>query len=156
VAIGANASVGTGSEGAIAIGGDDTPGGAARVGEGAWESIALGAAASVEDGSAGAIAIGTGAIADGVQGVAIGHRAAVTADRSMALGSLSVADRDRSISVGFAGFERQITNVAAGTVDTDAVNLGQMNFAIGLGVLGSANHIAGWMGGGASVSGGGN
>ncbi|WP_417471437.1 hypothetical protein [Luteimonas mephitis] len=40
----------------------------------------------------------------------------------MALGAGSEADRDNSVSVGSAGEERQITNVAAGTEDTDAVN----------------------------------
>jgi autotransporter adhesin len=41
-----------------------------------------------------------------------------------------VADRADTVSVGSAGNERQITNVAAGTADTDAVNVGQMNSAI--------------------------
>lgn len=44
----------------------------------------------------------------------------------MALGSFSVADRANTVSVGSAGAERQITNVAAGTQGTDAVNVNQM------------------------------
>src|SRR3546814_13180877 len=35
-------------------------------------------------------------------------------------------DRINSVSVGDAGSERQITNVAAGTEDNDAVNLAQL------------------------------
>ena len=45
----------------------------------------------------------------------------------MALGSGSVADRANSVSVGSEGNERQITNVAAGTEDTDAVNKAQLD-----------------------------
>ena len=45
----------------------------------------------------------------------------------MALGAGSEADRDNSVSVGSVGGERQITNVAAGTEDTDAVNKGQLD-----------------------------
>ncbi len=37
-----------------------------------------------------------------------------------------MADRANSVSVGSAGQERQITNVAAGSSATDAVNLGQV------------------------------
>src|SRR5690606_18112530 len=48
---------------------------------------------------------------------------------SVALGAGSVADRDNTVSVGDAGDERQITNVAAGTEGTDAVNLHQLNAA---------------------------
>jgi autotransporter adhesin len=45
------------------------------------------------------------------------------------LGAGSVADRANSVSVGTVGGERQITNVAAGTQGTDAVNLDQLNAA---------------------------
>jgi autotransporter adhesin len=48
----------------------------------------------------------------------------------VAIGADSVADRDNTVSMGSKGHERQITNVAAGTEDTDAVNLGQMNSAL--------------------------
>jgi len=43
------------------------------------------------------------------------------------LGAGSVANRANTVSVGSAGNERQITNVAAGTQDTDAVNVAQLN-----------------------------
>src|SRR5690606_36682913 len=57
------------------------------------------------------------------------------AENSVALGAWSVADRANTVSVGssvvdptsgVAPFDRQITNVAAGTEDTDAVNLAQL------------------------------
>jgi len=46
------------------------------------------------------------------------------------LGQGSVADRANTVSVGSAGSERQITNVAAGTQATDAVNKGQLDSGI--------------------------
>src|SRR5690606_24580195 len=51
------------------------------------------------------------------------------ADNSVALGALSDAMRANVVSVGSAerGITRQITNVAAGTEGTDAVNLDQLN-----------------------------
>jgi autotransporter adhesin len=48
----------------------------------------------------------------------------------VALGDGSVADRANTVSVGSAGNERQVTNVAAGTATTDAVNVGQLNDAV--------------------------
>ena len=68
--------------------------------------------------------------ADGTDSVAIGGAAVASANNAVALGSNSVADRANTVSVGAAGTERQIINVATGTEDTDAVNLGQMNAAI--------------------------
>ncbi|WP_153102289.1 ESPR-type extended signal peptide-containing protein [Paraburkholderia hayleyella] len=91
-----------------------------------------------------AIAIGNGASAAGLSSIALGARSNASADKSMslgadssatgansvALGSGSVADRDNSVSVGAKGAERQITNVAAGSAPTDAVNVGQMSRAV--------------------------
>ncbi len=74
-----------------------------------------------------ALAAGAGAAASGASSAAIGTNASALAANSVALGSSSVADRANSVSVGFAGGERQITNVAAGVSSTDAVNLGQLN-----------------------------
>src|SRR3546814_11148467 len=59
----------------------------------------------------------------GVGAVAVGIDARAEADNSVALGAGSLADRVDTVSVGGAGVERQVTNVAAGTQDTDAVNL---------------------------------
>jgi trimeric autotransporter adhesin len=79
------------------------------------------------------VAIGATARANGDNGVAIGPRAVTNGNNSVALDALSYADRDNTVSVGsiLSGSTRQITNVAAGTEDNDAVNLGQMNSAIG-------------------------
>ena len=68
-----------------------------------------------------------GSLAEGLESVAIGGNAIAAASGSVALGFGSTADRANTVSVGASGAERQITNVAAGTMDTDAVNLGQLN-----------------------------
>jgi autotransporter adhesin len=73
------------------------------------------------------VASGPNAIASGANSTALGADTKATASGSVALGQGSVADRANTISVGAAGSERQITNVAAGTQTTDAVNVGQLN-----------------------------
>ena len=75
-------------------------------------------------------AIGQGSVASGSDSTAIGQGSKATGNGSVAIGAGSVADRDNSVSVGSAGHERQITNVAAGTAPTDAVNVQQMNNAV--------------------------
>jgi trimeric autotransporter adhesin len=70
------------------------------------------------------------ATATGVHATAIGANATAIADNSIALGANSVADRANTLSVGAAGSERQVTNVAAGTQGTDAVNVDQLNGAV--------------------------
>ncbi|WP_309243947.1 YadA family autotransporter adhesin [Caballeronia sp. EK] len=65
----------------------------------------------------------------GADSVAIGGAASATAANSVALGANSVANRPNTVSVGATGAERQITNVAAGTADTDAVNVSQLKRA---------------------------
>jgi len=72
------------------------------------------------------VAGGAGAIASGNNSTAIGTSARATHSNSVALGNNSVTDRDNSVSMGYAGGERQVTNVAAGTQNTDAVNVGQL------------------------------
>ncbi|MEC5409519.1 hypothetical protein VOM14_28705 [Paraburkholderia sp. MPAMCS5] len=67
---------------------------------------------------------------DGAESVAIGGMAIASANNSVALGSNSVANRANAVSVGSSTAQRQIINVGAGTQNTDAVNLGQMNAAI--------------------------
>ncbi|WP_144774552.1 YadA-like family protein, partial [Luteimonas sp. J16] len=66
------------------------------------------------------------AVATQPTATAIGDGATATAANSVALGHGSVADRANTVSVGSAGNERQITNVAAGTQATDAVNVAQL------------------------------
>ncbi|WP_239483380.1 YadA-like family protein [Burkholderia sp. MS455] len=76
------------------------------------------------------VALGQSSVASGASAIGIGFRANAQADNSVALGAGSVANRINSVSVGNVGSERQITNLAAGTVGTDAVNLAQLNAAI--------------------------
>ncbi|GJH06266.1 YadA-like family protein [Paraburkholderia terrae] len=92
------------------------------------DAIAIGNGANAS--GSGAIAIGARTATAGDQSVALGVAASAPATNAVALGANSVADRDNSVSMGAVGSERQITNVAAGTAATDAVNLGQMNSAI--------------------------
>jgi len=116
-----------------------------------------------------AVALGNYAQAFGTGGLALGSYAQVTGNNSVALGAGSVADRDNVVSVGASApwmnyndgsnheaFDRQIINVAAGTEDTDAVNVGQLNQAIA-GVVGSGGNgsdLAAALGGGASFANG--
>ena len=58
--------------------------------------------------------------------VVLGHNAKVTGEGGVALGAGSVADRANAVSVGSKDANRQIINVAAGTADTDAVNVSQL------------------------------
>ena len=92
----------------------------------AEESIALGTDAEVGEDADGSVALGSGASATEANSVALG--ADSVADRG-ALTGVSVGE----VSVGSPGNERQITNVADGTEDTDAVNLGQLNAAVAAG-----------------------
>jgi autotransporter adhesin len=75
-------------------------------------SIALGYSAFTAAGALGAMALGSGASA--------------SAAGAVALGADSVADRANAVSVGAVGSARQIINVAAGSQDTDAVNMAQL------------------------------
>lgn len=72
------------------------------------------------------VAKGAPAEATGQGAVAAGSGAQANADNSVALGSDAIADRADSVSVGHAGGERQIAHVAAGSADTDAVNVAQL------------------------------
>lgn len=83
----------------------------------------------------GAIAAGASAQANGNGAVALGQGAQAQADNSIALGANSIADRANAVAVGAAGAERQITHVADGSEDTDAVNLRQLKAA---GLIGDA------------------
>lgn len=77
----------------------------------------------------GAMAVGASAQAEGTRSVGLGKGAVAQADNSVALGAGAIADRADSVSVGVAGGERQITHVADGSEDTDAVNLRQLKAA---------------------------
>jgi len=91
-------------------------------------STAAGAGATVTGNNG--TAVGSNALAVSDNSVAIGSGAQATGANAVALGQGSFADRDNSVSVGTTGGERQVTNVAAGTATTDAVNVGQLNDSI--------------------------
>jgi hypothetical protein len=71
-------------------------------------------------------AIGYNNTASGDYSSVFGMNSKATHTGATAIGLGSETDRDYSISVGKAGAPKQITNVAAGTAATDAVNLGQV------------------------------
>ncbi|PZO62125.1 MAG: cell surface protein, partial [Pseudoxanthomonas suwonensis] len=90
-------------------------------------SGATSASASTASGSVTAGPTNIAVAAADASTAAIGQGASVTAEDAVALGQGSVADRANSVSVGATGAERQVTNVAAGTQSTDAVNKGQLD-----------------------------
>ncbi|HYM85234.1 MAG TPA: YadA-like family protein, partial [Pseudoxanthomonas sp.] len=130
VAIGSEASAG--GENGVAVGagahaagtGDTAIGAGAHVG--ADNSTGIGANSNISAAATNAVAIGAGSSVTAASGTAVGQGASVTANNAVALGQGSVADRANTVSVGSEGNERAITNVAAGTVATDAANVGQM------------------------------
>jgi autotransporter adhesin len=69
---------------------------------------------------------GAGAVASGAGSTALGNGAIASANNAVALGAGSVANQEGTVSVGSAGNERRVSNVAAGTSDTDAVNVAQL------------------------------
>ncbi|SOT42171.1 YadA-like family protein [Burkholderia cenocepacia] len=138
---GGNIAIGNGATADTAGGGYGTMalGNGAKAGTPGYSGgMAIGLNASSTHGN---VAIGDGAQASGKAGnvatyrgvTAIGNSATANAASSVALGYLSVADRDNSVSVGSSTLQRQITNVAAGTTDTDAVNVSQLK---GSGLIG--------------------
>src|SRR6185369_11764843 len=116
-------------------------------------SVAVGGAAT-SNGHHG-VAIGSGSLVNGDHSVAIGVGASAQDSNSVALGAGSTTSGRTfaaasaqplagntkpeavavgEVSVGSAGAERQVTNVAAGTYDTDAVNVQQLkNVAANIG-----------------------
>lgn len=74
-----------------------------------------------------ALSVGTRASASGKNSIALGHDASATFDNSVAIGKNSRTDRDNSVSFGDIGSEKQLTNIAAGTQETDAVNKHQLD-----------------------------
>ncbi|AOL05815.1 hypothetical protein WI95_17385 [Burkholderia contaminans] len=114
-------------QGSVASGDNSSAIGQGSVASGSNSSaVGQGSVASGSNSSA----IGNGSVASGNNSSAVGQGSVASGNNAVALGAGSVADRDNAVSVGSAGNERQITNVAAGTAPTDAVNLQQMNNAV--------------------------
>lgn len=121
---------------------------------GAW-SVAVGANATVGPmGASGtalgtyaqasapnATALGSNAAASGFWSTAVGMGAQAKGDNSVAIGTGSIANRPNSVSVGSSTLQRQVTNVAPGTMGTDAVNLDQLKAATA-GIVSQANQHA--------------
>ncbi|ACA93772.1 YadA domain protein [Burkholderia orbicola MC0-3] len=129
VAIGLNAVAGRFSQVVIGDGASASEDYAVAIGVNANGAGQYGVAVG-EDASAheAAVAIGAGAVAQD-EGVAIGVRATAVSG-SVAIGHDAKADRVDTVSVGGGKWgppQRQIVNVAAGTQDTDVVNVGQLN-----------------------------
>ncbi|QIF08277.1 YadA-like family protein [Ralstonia mannitolilytica] len=116
--------------------GSGTGGGSDAQGTGGPGSTVVGAG-SVASGD-NSTAVGAGAIATGKNSTAMGQGSTATGNNSVAIGAGSMATRDNEVSFGSAGNERVLGNVAEGVRDTDAVNKGQMDRAIG----GVQNQIA--------------
>ncbi|MFA5082265.1 MAG: ESPR-type extended signal peptide-containing protein, partial [Hydrogenophilaceae bacterium] len=112
---------------------------------GEFDAIAFGNSATTATGANNAIAIGSGATigASGADSVVLGSGANTDVANSVALGAGSTATRGAEtgytaygltapqnsvgeVSVGSAGNERTISNVAAGSAATDAVNVSQL------------------------------
>ncbi|WP_179095539.1 YadA family autotransporter adhesin, partial [Burkholderia pseudomallei] len=88
------------------------------------QGVAIGGNASAQGNQS--IALGANASATGDHSIALGAGSQATGSNSVALGQGSIADRDNSVSVGSDGGERNVTNVANGWHDTDAVNFRQL------------------------------
>ncbi|MFL6588452.1 MAG: YadA-like family protein [Luteimonas sp.] len=97
---------------AIGIGASGFQDDPTRIGGGAHNAIAIGRHVQIADGAVDAIAIGRDS-----QSLVAG---------SVALGAGSVAERANVVSIGNSESQRQLTNLAAGTQATDAVNLTQL------------------------------
>ncbi|CNL71446.1 YadA domain-containing protein [Yersinia pseudotuberculosis] len=89
------------------------------------DGVAIGARASASDTG---VAVGFNSKVDAQNSVAIGHSSHVAADHgySIAIGDLSKTDRENSVSIGHESLNRQLTHLAAGTKDNDAVNVAQL------------------------------
>ncbi|WP_349252641.1 YadA-like family protein [Burkholderia cenocepacia] len=139
IAIGqaANATAGgvTGANSSIAIGNGAAAGGTGSImiGTNTTHSGSLatvvGANSSAIGGGAGTV-LGSNSSAAGSGSVALGSSATASNANSVALGTGSIANANNTVSVGSATLQRRITNLAAGTANTDAVNVGQLNTAI--------------------------
>ncbi|EGN3815832.1 hypothetical protein GAJ31_003343 [Escherichia coli] len=107
------------------------------------DSLAMGAKTIVNGDDGIGIGLNTLVLTDAINGIAIGSNASANHANSIAMGSGSQTTRGAQtdytaynmdapqnsvgeFSVGSEDGQRQITNVAAGSADTDAVNVGQL------------------------------
>jgi autotransporter adhesin len=132
IAIGSNAAVGGTS--AIAVGLNSAAGGV--------QSLAFGVnASSLSDGAivlgnsskvsaVNSISVGSKNTVTGANSVVLGNNnTKVTGSNSVVLGNGSDGTQSNVVSVGGVGTERKIVNAAAGVINTDVVNVGQLKAA---------------------------
>ncbi|MBE7219388.1 MAG: YadA-like family protein [Caulobacteraceae bacterium] len=119
--------------GGITLGGGQVTGlggtGNAVASAGAPSAMALGNGATTTTGAANALALGSNAAVSAANSAALGA-GSVAARGALpsydALGLIGTQSSAGEVSVGAAGALRQVTNLAAGSADTDAVNVGQL------------------------------
>ncbi|MBE7184482.1 MAG: YadA-like family protein [Methylobacterium mesophilicum] len=134
IAIGGNRISGLGANGATASATDIDAiafGNGATAARGATGALALGAGAEVGLDAAGAVAIGQGANATAANSVALGANSTTEADLAApaynpGTAPLAGGTAVGEVSVGTGGAERRLTNLAAGSADTDAANIAQL------------------------------
>ncbi|MFN3879301.1 MAG: YadA-like family protein [Brevundimonas sp.] len=132
IAIGGNQITGLGAGGAIAVAGEANSiafGNGALTAATSADAIALGRDAEVLGGAAGSIAFGADASVAVANSLALGSGSTALRGAQTGYSPLGVVDPQNSVgevSFGAVGAERQLTNVAAGSADTDAVNLRQL------------------------------
>ncbi|WP_426024590.1 YadA-like family protein [Brevundimonas sp. PWP3-1b1] len=132
IAIGGNQITGLGSGGAIATAGEANSiafGNGAATAATSADALALGRDAEVLGGAAGSIALGADASAAVANSLALGAGSTALRGAQTGYSPIGVVDPQNSVgevSFGTAGAERQLTNVAAGSAATDAVNVSQL------------------------------
>ncbi len=116
------------------------------------DSLAMGAKTIVNGNAGIGIGLNTLVLADAINGIAIGSNARANHADSIAMGNGSQTTRGAQtnytaynmdapqnsvgeFSVGSEDGQRQITNVAAGSADTDAVNVGQLKVTDAQGLM---------------------
>lgn len=130
IGIGNGATVQASAPGGIAIGQGSTSVAADSVALGtgasaaAAQGLALGAGSRVTQ--AGGVALGAGSVASAGAGVAGYIPPTATAEQRTAIGATTSTLAALSVGDAAAGQYRQITGVAAGTADSDAVNVSQL------------------------------
>ncbi|RFB04814.1 hypothetical protein DX908_05685 [Parvularcula marina] len=162
ISIGGNqiTGLGTGGEAAIAGEADSIAFGNNAVTDAtATQSIALGTDANVAANAVGSLALGAGASVDAANSAALGQNSIALRGGTASYTAIGVTGAQSSVgevSIGSAGAARQLTNLAAGSADTDAVNVAQLTgvaSALDISIDTLGTDIAAHLGGGASYDG---
>lgn len=127
---------GTATNGSIAILGTagSTTGGGNSIAIGLSANAAVSAGLAVGNSSSvvyDSAAFGNSAKTTATETVALGGSAKANHQRSVALGKNSETSRTYEVSIGTSTMTRYIANVKAGELDTDAVNVKQLNDVVG-------------------------